>query len=162
MALTVDSQQALHILRQCAFFEDFGPDELVIVADFLDVRSGQRGDVLFFEGERGDSMYIVGQGRLELLVSDHEEHARLVGWLGPTESFGELGLLLQNKRMLTVRATNEVALYELSHQSFLAMRAQYPEVALMVVMAIVRRFGSLLEGSQQLLRELMLNQLNRI
>ena len=82
MALNVDSQQALRVLRQCAFFEEFGHEELRIVADFLDVRGGQRGDVLYFESERGDSMYIVGQGRLELLVTDHEDHARFVGSLG--------------------------------------------------------------------------------
>jgi len=162
MALNVDSQQALRVLRQCAFFEEFGHEELRIVADFLDVRGGQRGDVLYFESERGDSMYIVGQGRLELLVTDHEDHARLVGWIGPTESFGEIGLLLQNKRMLTVRATNEVALYELSAESFAAMRVQFPDVALLVTLSIVKRFGVVLEASQELLRNIMLSQLNRV
>ena len=162
MATTADSQQALRVLRQCPFFEDFGNDELLLLTEFLDVRSGQRGDVLYFEGERGDAMYIVGQGRLELLVNDDAEHARLVGWLGPTESFGELALLLRNKRMLTVRATNDVSLYELSYESFVDLRTQYPEVCLTLVMSIVKRFGNVLSASQELLRGIMLSQLARI
>lgn len=162
MPLNVDSQQALRILRQCPFFEDFGTEELLILTNFLDLRTGQRGDVLYFEGEGGDSMFIVGQGRLELLVNDDSQNARLVGWLGPTESFGELSILLQSPRMLTVRATNEVALYELSTRSFNAMRAQYPEVSLTLAMSVIKRFGHVMTATQTLMRSLMLAQLARV
>lgn len=154
-------QQAEAVLRHCELLQDFSPGDLQSLSAYLDIRTGQRGDVLFFEGEPADAMYIVADGRLELLMNDDQDQPRLVGWLGPAESFGELALLLRGRRMLTVRATNRVTLYELNVESFMQLRLQHPDVCLLLVMSIVKRFGHVLTSSQSLIRRVMIGQLNR-
>jgi len=157
-----NARQAESLLRHCAFFQDFTPADLSVITHYLDIRTGQRGDVLYFEQEQADAMYVVAQGRVELLINDDTEQPRLVGWLGPAETFGEMALLLRGQRMLTVRATNGVLLYELSLESFLKMRTDHPDVCLLVVMSGVKRFGDVMNTSQGLLRRFMLNELNRL
>ncbi len=156
------NQKPEELLRHSPFFADFGLAELNIVTQYMDVRTGQRGDVLYFEGEPSDGMYIVGAGRVELLLNGDDGTARLVGWLGPAESFGELALLNPGKRLLTVRATNEVTLYELSVDSFMRMRAQHPDVCLLLIMSAVKRFGKVMEASHEIFRRTLLKQLERV
>ena len=162
MSIDVHQEEALRLLTACQFYEDFGEAELAVVMQFLDIRTGERGDVLFFEGEPADAMYVVGEGRVELLVNDDDEQARLVGWLGPAESFGELALLLRGRRMITVRATGPVTLYELSVPSFLRMRAHHPDVCLLIIMAIIKRFGRIVDHNQQIFRKVLLGQLSKL
>ncbi len=162
MAVVTNPEDAIQLLKHCQFFEDFGEAELAVVIQFLDVRTGDRGDVLFFEGEQADALYVVGAGRVELLINDDNEQARLVGWLGPSESFGEMALLLRSKRLVTVRATNVVTLYELSVPSFLRMRAHHPDVCLLLIMAIVKRFGRIVETNHTLFKKALLDQLSKV
>ena len=162
MAIETKQEDVVQLLKNCQFFEDFGEQELGVMTQFLDIRTGDRGDVLFFEGEQADALYVVGNGRVELLMNDGHDQARLVGWLGPSESFGELSLLLRGKRMVTVRATNPVVLFELSVPSFLRMRAHHPDVCLLLIMAIIKRFGRLVDSNQQIFKQVLLGQLNRV
>lgn len=155
-------EEVTRLLQQCHFFEDFGEAELDIITQFLDIRTGERGDVLYFEGEQADALYVVGDGRVELLMNDDDGQARLVGWLGPAETFGELSLLMRGKRLLTVRATNQVVLYELSIPSFLRLRAQHPDACLLVIMAIIKRFSRIVDANQQIFKKVLLGQLARV
>jgi CRP-like cAMP-binding protein len=157
-----EAQRAKDLLASCAFFKDFKPEQLAIITGFLDVRDGEKGDVLFFEGEQSDAMYVVASGRVELLINDDKDSSRLVGWLGPSESFGELSLLSQSKRQLTVRATNDVTLYELNFQSFVRLRDEHPDVCLQLIMAAISHFGAVMDASHDLLRRLLLRQLSRV
>lgn len=162
MSIDYNAHEAENLLRHCEFFQDFSPDDLEVLTQYIDIRNGHRGDVLYFENEQADAMYVVAQGRVELLINDEDGQPRLVGWLGPAESFGELALLLRGRRMVTVRATNDVLLYELSLASFMRMRTNHPDVCLLVVMSGVKRFGQVMSASQDLLRRFMLHQLSRV
>ena len=162
MTSEVRHEEVAQLLKQCQFFEDFGEQELGVVTRFLDVRTGQKGDVLFYEGEQADALYIIGDGRVELLINDDNDQVRLIGWLGPSESFGEFALLTRGKRLVTVRATNNVVLYELSVPSFLRMRAHPPDVCLLLIMATVKRFGRMMETNHTLFKQVLLSQLSRI
>lgn len=157
-----NSEDVTRLLQQCHFFEDFGEAELEVITQFLDIRTGERGDVLYFEGEQADALYVVGEGRVELLMNDDDGQARLVGWLGPAETFGELSLLMRGKRLLTVRATNQVVLYELSIPSFLRLRGQHPDACLLVIMAIIKRFSRIVDANQQIFKKVLLGQLARV
>jgi CRP/FNR family transcriptional regulator len=155
-------ERAVPVLSQCEFFKDFQERDLDALAQYLDVRTGDRGDVLYVEGEPSDALYVIGEGRVELLMNDHSGQPRLIGWLGPTETFGELSLVTKGERRLTVRAGNDVVLYELGSASFERLRAEKPHTCLLIIMALVKRLSSVVDDNGDLLRRVLLQELSKV
>ena len=52
----------------------------------------ERGDVLFHEGDQGDRLYVIGEGKIKLGRTSSDGRENLLAILGPGEMFGELSL----------------------------------------------------------------------
>ena len=64
-------------------------------------------ETLFSQGDEGENAYMVISGRLSVIVDEKE-----VGYMG--EVFGELALLLNQKRSATVRSLKSTELIEIN------------------------------------------------
>ena len=73
------------------------------------------GEELVLEGEPGDRFFVIDRGRVQ--VTRDGQHLRE---LGPGDWFGELALLRDVPRTATVTAEDEVALWAVERDSFLA------------------------------------------
>lgn len=82
----------------CALLEEGERDEL---ERLLDEQVFERGETVFSPGDQADSLYFVLSGEFEVLTGE----GRVVGHLGPPNSFGEQALLANQPRMLEVRVT---------------------------------------------------------
>jgi pilus assembly protein CpaE len=69
------------------------------------------------QGEKGDSMFVVQEGRAEVVVEPKPGHRVVIALLGPGDFFGEMALLSQETRSATVRALEPCALLELDRNS---------------------------------------------
>jgi CRP-like cAMP-binding protein len=69
---------------------------------------------VFEAGETGDSFYVVEEGRVEVLDGES-----VVRTMGPGEGFGEIALLGNTTRTMTVRAIEETRLLGISATDFL-------------------------------------------
>ena len=65
-------------------------------------------EILFNQGDPGDKAYMVVSGRLAVIVDKKE-----VGYMGDGEVFGELALLLNQKRSATVKSLKPTELIEI-------------------------------------------------
>jgi len=92
-----------------------GDEELAFFAGFASRRRLRKGDYLFRRGHRGSSMYVVAHGRVELDFGDDLVTKKL----GPSEFFGELGLLIgDHLRSADACALDEVEVLEIGHADF--------------------------------------------
>ncbi len=66
-------------------------------------------EILFNQGDSGDNAYMVISGRLAVIVDKKE-----VGHMGDGEVFGELALLLNQKRSATVKSLKSTELIEIN------------------------------------------------
>ena len=73
------------------------------------------GDAVFEAGDTGDSFYVVARGNVIVLDGDN-----VVRTMGHGEGFGEIALLSDSARTMTVRAVDDVELYGISRSDFLA------------------------------------------
>lgn len=88
------------------------------------------GEPVFWFGDRGDTLYIVEDGRVEVTAPDAKGgHVRL-DTLGPGGVFGELGLIDGGPRSATVRALSDCSLMALPRGPFYAFLRQRPDVAI--------------------------------
>ena len=66
-------------------------------------------EILFNQGDDGNKAYMIVSGRLSVEVDDNE-----VGYMSDGEVFGELALLLNQKRSATVKSIKSTELIEIS------------------------------------------------
>jgi CRP-like cAMP-binding protein len=98
-----------------------------------------KGDALFVEGEPGDRMYVIVDGKVKLGQTSSDGRETLLGVLGPGEMFGELSLFDPGARTSTATALTDVVVLGLSHDQLLPWLAGRPEVASALLQALARR-----------------------
>ena len=101
-------------------------------------RSYQSGQAIFDEGDRGDVLYVIQSGSVELMRSG-PEGPRLVARLAPGEFFGEMGVLLGRPRSVSAVAASASRLIELDAATFEEMCVAQPEIAIRVIQRLAAR-----------------------
>ena len=110
-----------------ALFESMVPVELT------------RGDVLFREGEPGDRLYVIAQGKIKLGRRSSDGRENLLSILGPGEMFGELSLFDPGPRTATASSVSDALVYELRHEALVQWIGAHPNVATQLLGALARR-----------------------
>ncbi|PKN94048.1 MAG: hypothetical protein CVU44_06490 [Chloroflexi bacterium HGW-Chloroflexi-6] len=106
-------------------------------------RKLERGQVLCHQGEPGEELYIVSQGRLQFSIQIAGEK-RDLGEVAAGESIGEFSLLAEkgtpeSLRSATVSATRASEVIVISRMVFEGLLRQHPEVLLKLTRRIIRR-----------------------
>ncbi|TQL57113.1 transcriptional regulator [Oryzihumus leptocrescens] len=99
----------------------------------------ERGDILFHEGDQGDRLYVIREGKIKLGRTSSDGRENLLAILGPGEMFGELSLFDPGPRTATATAVAETQLIGLGHDNLQAFLTDRPEVAATLLAALARR-----------------------
>jgi NTE family protein/lysophospholipid hydrolase len=124
--------------------ELFGPLEPQAQADLeahLEWREIAGGDTLFRQGEAGDDVYVIVNGRLRVSVDDAGEAGgrRVVEEAGRGQAVGEVSLLTGEPRAATVTAVRDSDLLRLSRASFETLLDTHPRPMMTIARAAARR-----------------------
>ena len=98
-----------------------------------------RGDVVFTEGEPGDRMYVILDGKVKLGHTSTDGRESLLAVLGPGEVFGELSLFDPGPRTATATAVTDAVVIGLGHDNLRPWLAGRPEVAESLLQALAQR-----------------------
>lgn len=101
-------------------------------------RRYRRGALLIQEGETGDTLYIVLQGRLRAYVADASGRELTLGLYGPLEYVGEMSLD-GGPRSANVEAAEASTCSVITRERLLAYIAEHPEFAFELMARLIRR-----------------------
>jgi CRP-like cAMP-binding protein/Zn-dependent protease len=125
--------EAAELIDDLPMFQDIPVDVLNDLAGRIRLRSFARGQAVIRQGGRAEAFYVVRRGTVQVVEEDPESgDEQVLRTMGRGESFGELGLLESQPRAATVRAAEEVELFEIDKGTFdqlLADMATVPEFA---------------------------------
>lgn len=101
-------------------FSGLDPDELDQLANVFSLRNCEAGEVLLNEGERGTSLNIVLEGRVDIVLAADERHEDRfrdikLTTMGPGELFGEYGLIDMRPASASVRAVTACRILEVQY-----------------------------------------------
>lgn len=102
------------LLGRVKLFEGLAAERLTEVAALLRPRLTLPGETLIRRGERGDCMYFIASGAVEVLVPGLEQPIHL----GTGDVFGEMALLTRERRNADVRALGYGQLLTLHARDF--------------------------------------------
>jgi CRP-like cAMP-binding protein len=110
------------------------------------------GEVLCREGERGDHMYVIQAGRVEVVTSKDGTEIRLAT-LGEGDIIGEMAIFGQEPRSATVRAVGEVRALTVDRKNLLRRISEDPTMAFRVIKLLTNRVRELNEDVVRLTSE---------
>jgi CRP/FNR family transcriptional regulator len=127
------------VVRRAPLFAALDSDDAEALLTQMSPVRMERGDILFREGESGDSLYVIGEGKIKLGRSSSDGRENLVAILGPGEMFGELSLFDPGPRTMTATAVAETQLMGLGNDSLTGLLTGRPEVAKALLAALAKR-----------------------
>ncbi len=102
----------------------------------------QDGEVIIRQGEVGDSMFVIQQGQIQVLV-EREGHEVPLRVAGEGEAVGEMAIFEREVRSATVRALGEVRVLTIDKKNFLRRITEDPSLAFRMVQIMSRRIREL-------------------
>lgn len=120
-------------------FKSLGAAEVANFATLAREKSYPRGSVILFEDDPGDSLFVVREGRVKVVLVAEDGREVILGILGVGEHFGELSLIDDQPRSAHVVAMEDSALLVLRREDFRRRVEQNPAVAWALLMELSRR-----------------------
>lgn len=129
----------LDVVRRAPLFAALDDEAADALLGQMSGRHMERTDVLFREGDQGDTLYVIGEGKIKLGRSSADGRENLVAILGPGEMFGELSLFDPGPRTMTATAVAETQLMGLKNDSLTGLLTGRPDVATALLAALAQR-----------------------
>jgi len=129
-------------LRHIPFFRSLSPETLQTISSRLKLVSYEHDQVVFTEGSLGNSMYLIESGQVKVSVSTGSGSEKIINYLGPNNFFGEMALILDQRRTATVTVTIDADLWMLHKADLDELLVDNPEIALQITRELSRRLSA--------------------
>jgi signal transduction histidine kinase/CheY-like chemotaxis protein len=100
------------------------------------------GEVILREGEFGDSIFLIGSGSAEAVLSTGGDQPLVLSVMRRGETFGEMGFFERRPRSATVRAREACLVLEIKGQGLRNLADAYPEVGFKILLQVSERLRS--------------------
>jgi CRP-like cAMP-binding protein len=121
-------QRRAESLERVAILDALSPQQIGTLAAESADRVYAAGEPVIREGEAGESMFIVIEGRVEVTVREGDGPPVTLRTLGAGDYFGEMSLMTGARRRATVTAIEETRVLELQKGSFKRVLDARPEL----------------------------------
>ena len=149
----MDTQDKRGILADSPLFDNLLTTELTMLADLFTVKDYKQGELIFDEGNVGDSMYVIAEGAVEVLRRNPDGQFQAIAELGERQFFGEMSLIDKEYRSATVRAQQGARLLQLSNENLHIFARNYRNGFTWVVVNIARVLSTRLREVNRRLTE---------
>jgi CRP-like cAMP-binding protein len=117
------------VLRQAPLFSGLDDEVASALETSMSSSSLRRGEILFSEGDDGNQLYVVTEGKIKLGRTSPDGRENLLAILGPGQMFGELSFFDPGPRSATATAVTDVELKSLGHEALSPVLNAHPDVA---------------------------------
>lgn len=119
-------------------FRDFEWSQIELLSGYLQLYRAAPKTVLFREGDRGDFMCVVLQGKLDVLKQDAQQIEKSVATVYAGRSLGEMVMLDSEPRSATAVVVETALLAVLTQEKFAAMTRDKPALAMKLLLKIAQ------------------------
>jgi CRP-like cAMP-binding protein len=127
------------VVRKAPLFTALDDAAAISLRASMDSVKIGKGGILFKEGDSGEHVYVIVEGKLKLGTSSGDGRENLLSILGPGEMFGELSLFDPGPRTSTATAVTDAKLLSLSHAKLIPWLRENPDVSLQLLARLAQR-----------------------
>ena len=148
--------QTSQLLAMVPLFKLLSEDERADLESVFERQEHAAGDRIFSLGEPGDSLYIVGTGRVELFVKDNTGAKIVLTVCEAGQVFGELSLFDGGARTAGAVCLENSTLLVLDRADLLSFLRRHPDAAL----DLLTTMGQRMRGADEMLRRRVARNIN--
>jgi len=127
------------VLARTAIFQDVDADAMSALESELEWLTFRRNHIVFSEGEPGDRLYVLVEGKVKVGRRSVDGRESLIAVMGPGETFGELALFDPGPRTATVTTLTQVRVAAVARQALSGWITERPEIAGQLLRVLARR-----------------------
>ncbi len=132
-------------LRQVPIFCMLEEKHLTVLAEMTHQQRYRKGQMIYYQGDPGNAMYILVAGSVNLTLPSEEGAEVLVAVLRPGEHFGELAVLDGRPRYATAVAREETQVLAIYRENLLGFLREQAQPALQVALSLSLRLRHITE-----------------
>jgi CRP/FNR family transcriptional regulator, cyclic AMP receptor protein len=131
------SDRLIDIIMDIPFFEKLNNRELATVAKYVNYFEISKGEILFKEGDPGDSVCFVVKGRLDVYKKASTPGKQVkIASVTKKRSIGEMAVIDEYTRSATVRACSDACIVSLTKSGFDALLQENPKIGAAILKKI--------------------------
>lgn len=123
------SKDQIYLLGRLSIFSKLKNEDISYIAQHMSIHEFDAGTVVVRQDEEGDSMFILSEGMLEVLINQPDGAQHKIGEMTPGVFFGEKSLLTGQPRTATVRCVTDSVVCEITKSCMKTLLDMKPELA---------------------------------
>jgi CRP/FNR family transcriptional regulator len=147
-------KQRIAVLRGNEYFDDLSESMLKDIAGHMHLREYQRGDVMFWEGDPCDGLFIVEQGSAKIFRLSPQGRQYIVRILLEGDTFAEVPAFDEGANPVNVEALEACRVWVIDSRKLRELVREHPAFAQKVLV----NFGRMLRGMVQKVSEMAFYQ----
>ncbi len=136
-------------------FGDFEWHDIETLSDYMQAYEAGKGTVLFREGEDGDFLCLIVEGKVDIVKEDVNRKAKIIAAIGPGKTLGEMAIIDGESRSATAIVSEPVVLTVLTQANFQRIVSEKPALATKILLKLARLLSQRLRRASGLLVDRM-------
>jgi len=143
------------LIPKCPLLENFSQPEVLLLAHFMEVYRAGPGAEIIREGDGGDFMMMLLEGRIEVHKRDRWNSPQLLAAVEAGRTLGEMSMIDGEPRFATCIATEPCLIAVLDRESLARIIVEQPLLGAKVLMELVLMLSHRLRATSQRLLGLL-------
>jgi len=143
------------LIPKCPLLENFSQPEVELLAQFMAMYRAQPGAEIIREGEGGDFMLMLLEGRVEVLKRDRWNSPQLLSSVDAGRTLGEMSMIDGEPRFATCVAAEPSLIAVLDRESLARIIVEQPLLGAKILMELVLMLSHRLRATSQRLLGLL-------
>jgi len=148
------------LIPKCTLLENFAPAEVRLLAHFMDVYRAEPGVEIIREGDGGDFMLMVIEGKVEVHKRDRWNTPQLLALVEAGRTLGEMSMIDGEPRFATCIAVEPALVAVLDRENLARIIVEQPLLGAKILMELVLMLSQRLRATTDRLLG-MLNEQSR-
>jgi CRP/FNR family transcriptional regulator, cyclic AMP receptor protein len=137
--MAATSEETIALLHSVPLFGTLSEEDLSEVAAVTVPRHFDAGDVVFREGDRSDTCYMVRSGRVRAVREHSGRRTLTLATFGAGDIFGELAMFEDESRSATIEAMEDTEVCAILGHDMRRLLRAHPEISVKLLGALGRR-----------------------
>ncbi|MCX8092649.1 MAG: Crp/Fnr family transcriptional regulator [Candidatus Goldbacteria bacterium] len=133
--------EIISFLKQTHLFAEVSDNGLRRISDYVKENFYKKGQIVFNEGEKGDTLHIIVKGRVKITKYTQQGKIKILAILNEKDNFGEMALLTDEARTATVETIDDVITLSIARQEFMDILKTEPSISLQIIKTLCHRLA---------------------
>lgn len=126
-------------LRNVSLFATLNEKDMEVISKIIFINTYAKGEVVFQEGEKGDSLYIILKGQVKVCLYDEDGREYILAAIGKDGFFGELALIDELPRSANAITLEDSELLIIRRHDFTRLLMENPMITIAILKVLSRR-----------------------